>query len=268
MKKFKQKNWIKTGALFILLAAIFSVDYLSTEYFLPKNKSVAQVQQQQKKSTDIPSIAWITDIHADKEAKRDDNGNVIYPSNYKKCLEQVLALKTDLVIATGDNVDKAIKGFDYYQELKSITKGRNFIWVKGNHDQDGFKILADNNYFVDYKNWRIVVLDSAEQFKRSTGYLDDSQISFLKDSINIDKNIIVAMHHPPFFYNSRANIYTRDKIPLYENFFNALTPNVKYVLTGHWHHEIGAEINGIQFLTEKALTQDEQCNYKIINLPK
>ena len=259
-------------AIAILLGGIF----LGGFYFASRGKlqkpaegqsQAAQGQpQKEQPAGSVSSIAYITDIHADSAKIRNDGtgSSVIYPSNYKKCLEEVLSLKTGLVIATGDNADRGDSS--YYQDLKSITNGRNVIWVKGNHDSNDFSILAKNYYFVDYQNWRIIVLDSAEKFGSSTGYLDADQIAFLKDSLNTDKNVIVAMHHPPFFYNSRESIYTRDKITLYDDFFSALTPNVKYVLTGHWHHEIGAEINGIQFLTEKALTQDETCNYKIINL--
>ena len=246
-------------AIFILLMACHSAIFPAH-----KNGGAAQAGTQ----AGSVSVAWITDIHADKaDIKKDAGNNTIYPSNYKKCLEEVLAKKTDLVIVTGDNTEKGDPG--YYQDLKSLTNGRNVIWVKGNHDSNDFQILSAKNYYsVDYQNWRIIVLDSTEQFGSSTGILDATQINFLKDSLNTDKRVIVAMHHPPFFYNSRENIYTRDKIALYDSFFNTLTPNVKYVLTGHWHHDIGSEINGVQYLTEKALTQDGTCNYRIINLPK
>lgn len=263
MNKTETKNWFKIGIIFILATVISLMAYWAL-----RHRSAVQTQERKGQPANSISVAWITDIHADSaKIKKDVGDNVIYPSNYKKCLEEVLAKKTDIVIATGDNTETGDSS--YYQDLKSLTNGRNVIWVKGNHDSNDFQILsAKNYYYVDYQNWRIIVLDTAEQFGSSTGILDDSQINFLKDSLNTDKNMIVAMHHPPFFYNSRENIYTRDKIPLYDSFFSALTPNVKYVLTGHWHHDISAEINGTQFLTEKALTQDSTCNYKIINLPK
>lgn len=266
MKIFRKGKLSRTLKFFIMLAIFLSLAYFFVFFLSHRHESNKITLSKQLPPDSSVSVAWITDIHADKKISREEGGNVIYPSNYKKCLEQILALKTDLIIATGDNTDKGKAS--YYEDLKSITEGKNFIWVKGNHDSDDFQILARNNYYFDYKNWRIIVLDTSEQFSSSTGYLDDSRITFLKDSLNIDKNIIIAMHHPPFFYNSRANIYTRDKIPLYDNFFNALTPNVKYVLTGHWHYDIGTEINGVQYLTEKALTQDGICNYKIINLSK
>jgi predicted phosphodiesterase len=246
-------------ALVVFLLAIFFKFPLPIIHFFKGDKTA------EKFSGKSPiTIAWITDIHADGMKRHAEGDNVVYPSNYKKCLEQVLALKTDVIIATGDNVYKG--KIKYYEDMKNMTQGRNVVWVKGNHDSENNKVLAEDNYYVDYGKLRIIVLDSAEKFKSSTGYLDDSQITFLKDSENIDKEIIVAMHHPPFGYSSRQNIYTRDKLPQYDNFFNALTPNVKYVLTGHWHYDIGAEINGIQFLTEKAFTQDETCHYQILNL--
>jgi Icc protein len=266
MEKMKKGNWSKGWIIFFSAAIVLLMAFFAAKFLAHRNESAARTQAQAQASS--ISIAYITDIHADKaDTKKDVGNNVIYPSNYRKCLEEVLAQKTDLVIATGDNTEKGKPS--YYQDLKSLTNGRNVIWVKGNHDSSDFQILsAKNYYYVDFQNWRIIVLDSMEQFGSSTGILDDTQINFLKDSLNTDKNMIVAMHHPPFFYNSRENIYTRDKIALYDSFFSALTPNVKYVLTGHWHHQIEAEINGVQYLTEKALTQDGICNYKIINLPK
>ena len=264
MEKMKKGNWSKRWIIFFSAAIVLLMACFTANFLAHRDGSAVQTETH----VDSISIAYITDIHADNaDTKKDVGGNVIYPSNYKKCLEEVLSKKTDLVIATGDNTEKGDPS--YYQDLKSLTNGRNVIWVKGNHDSNDFQILsAKNYYYVDYQDWRIIVLDSTEQFGSSTGILDDAQINFLKDSLNTNKNMIVAMHHPPFFYNSRENIYTRDKIALYDSFFNALTPNVKYVLTGHWHHDIGSEINGVQYLTEKALTQDGICNYKIINLPK
>ncbi|MDD3486988.1 MAG: metallophosphoesterase [Candidatus Moranbacteria bacterium] len=269
MEQKLNKKIFSTIAIIVFLAAIGLI------FFVGKAKKQNRTEESQAAFAEerpedhpknaISKIAWITDIHADKKNKREEGDNIIYPNKYKECLEQVLGLGTDLVIATGDNTNNG--GAEYYNDMKAIVGGRKFLWVKGNHDSDDFKILSDKNYYSsDYDNLRVIVLDTAEQFGSSTGYLDDAQLNFLRDSLGTDKQVVIAMHHPPFFYNSREDIYTRDKEPLFENFFNALTPNVKYVLTGHWHYDIGAEIGGVQFLTANALTQDGECNYKIIGL--
>jgi 3',5'-cyclic AMP phosphodiesterase CpdA len=145
-------------------------------------------------------------------------------------------------------------------------QGTQTLWVKGNHDSKNFRYLALDNYFTDFENWRFIILDSSDKFGSSTGFLENSQISLLSEWLKTDKNVAIAMHHPPFFYNSRKNIYTTDEIPLYDDFFKALTPNVKYVFTGHWHFNQTSEINGISFITQKALTQDKVCNYTNLDL--
>jgi len=211
------------------------------------------------------SIAVISDIHADSYKKINNReNNIIYPKNYKRCLNKIKKSKPDLVIATGDLVNRGQK--KYYKKLQEIMRGTQTLWVKGNHDSKNFKYLAPDNYYVDYENWRFIALDSSEKFGSLTGYLEKFQISLLNEWLETDKNIAIAMHHPPFFYNSRNGIYTSNKIPLYEDFFKALTPNVRYVFTGHWHFDQRTEINSIIFLTQKALTQGNRCNYINLNL--
>jgi len=212
------------------------------------------------------SVAVLTDIHADsyKKISNKETGSVIYPQKYKFCLNEIKSLKPDLVIATGDLVNRGQK--KYYKSLQDIMLGTQTLWVKGNHDSRYFSLLASDNYYVDFENWRFIVLDSSEKFGSSTGYLDNSQISLLDEWLKTDKNVAISMHHPPFFYNSRSGIYTSEKNQQYDDFFNALTPNVKYVFTGHWHFNQRTEVGGTTFLTQKALTQDNGCNYTVLNL--
>ena len=212
------------------------------------------------------SIVVLTDIHADsyKKIKSKETNSVIYPKKYRFCLNEIKNLKPDLVIATGDLANRGQK--KYYKNLQSLMLGTQTLWVKGNHDGKGFSYLASDNYYADFENWRFIVLDSSEKFGSSTGYLDDSQIPQLNEWLKTDKNVAIAMHHPPFFYNSRSGIYTSEKNLQYNDFFNALTPNVKYVFTGHWHFDQRTEVGGTTFLTQKALTQDNGCNYTNLNL--
>lgn len=212
------------------------------------------------------SVIVLSDIHADsyKKIRSKETNSVIYPKNYKRCLDEVKSLKPDLIIATGDLANRGQK--KYYKSLRDTMQGTQTLWVKGNHDGKSFSYLAPDNYYTDFENWRFIVLDSSEKFGSSTGYLDNSQISLLNDWLETDKNVAIAMHHPPFFYNSRSGVYTSEKNQQYNDFFNALTPNVKYVFTGHWHFDQRTEVGGATFLTQKALTQDNKCNYTILNL--
>ncbi|TSA45320.1 hypothetical protein D4R51_02035 [bacterium] len=213
-------------------------------------------------ATNAFNVVVATDIHADSVGKIKKENNTIYPKNYERCLNEIKKTNPNMVIFTGDLVDRGQK--KYYINLRDAMQGTQTLWVKGNHDSKNFRYLAAENYYTDFENWRFIVLDSSEKFGSSTGYLDNSQISLLNEWLKTDKNVAIAMHHPPFFYNSREDIYTTDKVQLYADFFEALTPNVKYIFTGHWHFGQTSEINGINFVTQKALTQNKVCNY--INL--
>lgn len=211
-------------------------------------------------------VIVISDIHVSsrKKIEKDSVGNVIYPKKNRRCLNKVKKRKPDLVIATGDLVDQGEK--KYYKQLRRAMWGMEVIWVKGNHDNKNFKCLAPKNYYTDYENWRFIALDSSKKFSSSTGYLDDSQIASLRKWLQTKKNVAIAMHHPPFFYNSREEIYTSTKEQRYNDFFESLTPNVRYVFTGHWHFNQEAEINKVMYLTQKALAQNNSCNYLYLSL--
>jgi 3',5'-cyclic AMP phosphodiesterase CpdA len=212
------------------------------------------------------SVVVLSDIHADKYKKisNKETGSVIYPKKYKFCLNEVKNLKPDLVIATGDLANRGQN--KYYKNLQNMMSGTQTLWVKGNHDSRHFNLLEPNSYYTDFENWRFIVLDSSENFGSSTGWLDDSQISQLNEWLKTDKNVAIAMHHPPFLYDSRNGIYTSEKNHQYDDFFSSLTQNVKYVFTGHWHFDQRTEMDGVTYLTQRALTQDNGCNYTFLSL--
>jgi 3',5'-cyclic AMP phosphodiesterase CpdA len=210
-------------------------------------------------------VAFLSDIHASgKKKTATEGGNIIFPKNYKRCLAEMKDQKPDLVIAAGDLTDRGEK--KYYRSLQKSMQGTKVLWAKGNHDGSRFNLLSEENYFIDFDGWRFIVLDSSRQFGSSTGFLENFQLSLLAEWLDTDKNIAIVMHHPPFFYNSRAGIYTEKKETVHDNLFNVLTPNVKYVLSGHWHFEKTAKIGGTTFLVQKALTQNNECNFTILEL--
>ncbi len=208
-------------------------------------------------------VVFLSDIHADGKKKIEKReGNTIYPAKFRYCLNKVKKWKPDLVIVSGDLTEDGEK--KYYNQLRRMTRGMDALWTKGNHDNEYFNLLSKNDYFVDRENWRFIVLNSSEKNSSSTGHLDDSQIARLKKWLDTDKNVAISMHHPPFWYNSREGKYSDSKEKLYNDFFNALAPNVRYVFTGHWHHEMKIQIGGVTYLTPEALTQNNECNF--INL--
>lgn len=141
----------------------------------------------------------------------------------------------DIIIVTGDMVDNGKS--NYAGGIKEVSQKVDIpiLWVKGNHDGKSFKIFsAETNYYRDFGNWRVIVLDS-------NGDLNKGEIAFLKKSLDTDKDVVIAMHHPVL---KKKSLKLSSK---FKNFRKALTPNVKAVLSGHWHQSWKKLDNGIEF---------------------
>jgi GT2 family glycosyltransferase/predicted phosphodiesterase len=234
------KNYKKTKTTFIFLFFLFMVPRICSAF----------------------TVAHISDIHASNKKTRvaESGKNILSPRMYIKCLREVRNLNVDLVIATGDITNTGQRS--YYKKVVKRTKGMEVVWVKGNHDDNDFnKILKLNDfYYIEKENWRVIVLYSSVSDKKNIGGLDTAQINFLKTSQDTEKNIIVAMHHPIFDEN------ILEPLEKYTDFREALGPNVKYVLSGHWHSNFEMDLDNIHYQTQEALSQNSACHYKIINL--
>ena len=162
-------------------------------------------------------------------------------------LDEIRNQNPDIIISAGDEAYKGEKVF--YDQMKGQD---SIIWVKGDDDSKKFSILAPLNYVKDFDEVRVIVLDSAKKSGSGAGYLSKSQIAFLKDAENTDKDVIVAMHHPVF--NRYGTVFNRK---VFGAFLDALTPNVKMVVGGHWHRYIESEQMGIKFIVIPAMYHGE-----------
>lgn len=243
----KKRN--KIAAVFLIAASVLLLGKISFDRY-EKGKTI--------------TIGVITDIHAGSQDTRVEitstNGipNIIHPSNFetnfKKALEGMK--KTNLIIALGDNVNIDSSNTKYSKALKELASSYPpIIWVKGNHDSDeSFAVLSSKNYYYkDIGKWRIIVLDNGHLYAPGPnnphnnlwGYMDDQQISWLKEALKTDKKILIAMH-VPIFNAADINQVQPEQEWLKKLFEDS--GNVKYVLAGHFHvYNWHKEINGINY---------------------
>lgn len=158
-------------------------------------------------------------------------------------LDEIRSQNPDVIISAGDEAYKGEKVL--YDQMKGLD---GIIWVKGDDDKKNFNALAPLNYVKDFDDVRVIVLDSTKKSGSGAGYLSKDQIKFLQSAEQTDKDVIVAMHHP-VFKKYTTNFNTK----VYGKFLAALTPNVKMVVSGHWHRHMETEWNGIRFIVIPAM---------------
>lgn len=204
-----------------------------------------------------------SDIHAGKQKTRDYRkytaGNIIYPKKGESFFKAFLNQPGDMFIALGDNSNTCGDAKKYDQKLaKAVAKsGKQVLFGFGNHDCDkGFKYLSASKYYsVDKEDWRIIVMNSEEGYSNTDGQNDggfsDTQIDWLKNKLDTDKKIVIAISKPAF----KKDLTT--KKDTYEKFFEAIDgkKNVKHVLGGDYHvfHET-KEYDDVKYHFVQALT--------------
>jgi len=119
-------------------------------------------------------IGVVADIHAGKQRKRDTGTNVLYPRKgvgyFEKAVKRMRG-KVDLIVALGDNTNNGEIKY-YYKKLRKVENKCKIpiLWVKGNHDGKNFRYLSTaNNYYRDFDNVRIIVLDTNSGYKNANG---------------------------------------------------------------------------------------------------
>ena len=164
---------------------------------------------------------------------------------FQNKLSEIRDKKPDIIISCGDEA--------YNGELSMyaiMQKMDGIVWVKG--DDDKKYNLSPANYTKDFDDVRVIVLDDTK------GSLSKSQISFLSNSEQTDKDVIIAMHVPP------TNRYgTALDTKKWKTFLTALTPNVKLVVSGHLHVHRELKWNGIKFIVIPPMFKSQYLEEKI-----
>jgi len=236
-----------------------------------------------------PQISWafkvavITDIHAGGSKVRNRStkiqSNIVHPRWYKGYLTKVIrgikASGISTVIVTGDITNN--DSTRYSNKVKAITKksGLAYIWVKGNHEgKKTTKIFlpqGNNYYYQDLNNWRFIILNSNENFIKSSGFIGPVQYDWISQTIESSPYpVVVAMHHPIFNISLQKPDEILSGYQDLEKIFSE-SGKVKYVLAGHVHvtQQFSKELNGVQYFVNSPLTiKGNPGTFQILDLPE
>lgn len=244
---------------------------------------------------DNVSFGWVTDIHyAQAQVKWDR-----YFAESKDKLEEAILLYNqlvpDFVIETGDfkdenaEPDKA-KTLQYLKEIEAVFQGFKGpqYHVLGNHDVDSLSKeefltnvintgIAPGKSYYSYvvKGWRFVVLDacyrndgvaySNNNFQWYDTSVPDAQLTWLKDELLKSSEPICIFIHQPL--DGEGKLYVNNALEV-RRVLEA-SKKVHAVFQGHRHEGDYKLINGIHYITQKAMVDysgPANNSYSIVNI--
>lgn len=200
------------------------------------------------------SVGVVSDLHVGSKKTRKTVNSTVYPSKavsyFKKAVKKMKGV--DVIVVLGDNTQEG--GAKYYKQLKKVENKIKVLWVRGNHDSNDFKYVSNKtNYYVDFDDVRIVVVDTNFANSSGNGRISPEGLRVFNEASQTEKKIVVAMHHPPMNKATRKC----DWNPEYD-----WVKDADFILSGHWH----SEVNCGQVKVFPALTEKKQLTYRIINL--
>jgi len=144
-------------------------------------------------------IGLISDMHVGKEkARKNSEGSYVYPKKalgeFKKTLK-IMNGKVDFVLVLGDSTNK--KSSKYAKKVKRASRVSKvpIIWVKGNHEKNGFRYIFNETYYTrEINGIKIMVLDTNHTDLSSIGQISETQKQWVYQ--NIEGVDVIGMHHP------------------------------------------------------------------------
>ncbi len=207
---------------------------------------------------DHVELLQITDTHIFADEKETLDG-IDTQSSLKEVLN--LARKNDwpvdAVLVTGDLAHDPVT-VAYERLLELLTNiGKPVFCIPGNHDDPDvmFQVLNKQNVHtsksLEIGQWLIIMLDTfMPNTHTHAGYLIQDELDFLDNILNenLDKHVLVCLHHPPVEIGSVWMDSMRLNNP--EDFFNVLDEydHIKAVLWGHIHQEFTSERHGVTLM--------------------
>jgi Icc protein len=237
-----------------------------------------------KKSEDLFSVAFLTDIHLQPEAHAVEG--------FSQALDTVNRLKPDFIITGGDLIMDALEQsyghadslYDLYMEMMDKSKVKIYNTM-GNHEIYGIyknsgadpahveygekmfeKRLGKSYYSFDHKGWKFMIINSIEDTRNGgyVGQVDSIQITWIKSELMKTDSVtpIVLSTHIPFITafsqkyggstiandSSLVVINSKEVLDLFRSY------NLKLVLQGHLHTVEDIYIDGIHFITGGAVS--------------
>lgn len=154
----------------------------------------------------IGRVLHITDTHLFADKRAELLGINTYAS-FHAVMDEICDQQSvfDLIVATGDFIqDKSIKGYEYFAE-RIVQFNKPCVYLQGNHDEPSFmeQVFSDygllNNKTVLLNNdWVLVLLNSRVE-GAAYGYLAESELKLLLDTVNLypNRHVMVFLHHHP-----------------------------------------------------------------------
>jgi hypothetical protein len=213
------------------------------------------------------SQQWSFSFVADPRAGFDDLKRTLTEIRDLTLNPEPKMLNSDFVIVGGDfdpaEIDYKIFDEVFSQNKKTSTK---FIPVIGNHDLDytfyiKSKIFGNQqffnwhdgssfNYYVDWKNCRLIVVDQYSDFGLNNGCINENGIKWVEDLIKSSnaKHVFIAFHEPAFprfrHIGNSFDACTNER----DKFWNMLLKHkekVRAVLVGHTHFYYSMKIRDV-----------------------
>lgn len=215
----------------------------------------------------------------------------------EKCIETFNSRCLDFIINLGDIIDKAENNSDDTENLKRVYKVASRFKgcihnVLGNHDLESMnkhqfmEIIGQNKpstyYSFDVKEHHFIVLDAnykedgkayqSGNYDWKDTYLHDDQKNWLLADLEKCKSssVIIFTHqnldHRFFEGNIDPHIIKNalEIRKIFENSKKKIT-----VIQGHYHHGYSQTINGIDYITLKAMCEGNEMknnSYMIISI--
>lgn len=190
----------------------------------------------------------------------------------------------NFVVFTGDNIDKPLPE-DLAAFVKIVNKlDMPYYLVIGNHDvfktnglskKEYYEVVKDNNFLYKYKtpnyaftkgDVAFIVVDGAKEVIPGTvGYYKDDTLKWLEKKLKkYHKKQVVILQHFPLVEPRESKSHRTYQGEIYLAMLKKY-PNVKAVISGHYHLNHEKMQDGIYHIASPALiVQPNQ--YKIIDI--
>ncbi len=225
------------------------------------------------------AFGWVTDIHYAQAVMKWDR---YFTESREKLFEAILLYnekQLDFAIETGDFKDEdpqpnKLHTLQYLREIEKVFryfKGPRYH-VLGNHDVDTISkqefqsavsntgIMPDKTYYsFVHNNWRFIVLDACfrhdgvpyntNNFEWYDTAIPQQQLSWLRSElINSREPVCVFVHQP---LDGEGELYVNNSQQVRQVL--EASNKVLAVFQGHRHEGDYQQINGIHYITQKAL---------------
>ena len=178
---------------------------------------------------------------------------------FHKVLEQAFQRhpNIDLILITGDLAQDPCPAA--YQRIQAhlVSYQTPTLCLPGNHDDYGLMQSILNTALISCEkqkilsHWQVVCLNS-QKTGSAKGYLSDSELDFLRRSLQLNLPTLIALHHHPVATGSEW--MDSMQVENSKAFWQLLTefPQVKLVIHGHVHQLLANVVNSVAVYSSPA----------------